>query len=87
MYTMVNSDELPLMLKERTYPIHLAMMDYSRLLYGERSLEIMCAIHGTLSHSQLDPDGEEEEAGEHPGDDDDDTPDTVGTNESDDSRS
>lgn len=77
---MITHDELPLIKKERTFQVHLAMMDYSRLLYGDNARKHMCLMHGTL-RLHGDGGGDDDDNNE---DDDDQTAETAVSDQSDD---
>lgn len=57
---MIDSDEMPLMKKQVTFPIHFANMDYSRLVYGEDAEEHICFMHGTFHRESFENDGSDD---------------------------
>ena len=60
--TMVTSEHVPLT-REEMFPVHFALMDYSRLVHGKFDTRVYCGVHGTieLGREEEDDDDEEEE--------------------------
>jgi len=62
--TMLDSNEMPLF-GEKTFPIHFACMDYSKLVYSDQELNLMCGMHGVfevvMHRAEGDSDNETEQ--------------------------
>ena len=67
---MINSEEIPLFTR-KTFAIHFANMDYSRLVYGDDAERRMCFMHGTVyptCHCHDHDHGDEEDSVNRDGD-------------------
>ncbi len=57
---MVTSEHVPLT-REEMFPVHFALMDYSRLVHGKFDGRVYCGVHGTIELGREDDDDDDDD--------------------------
>ena len=66
---MVTSEHVPLT-REEMFPVHFALMDYSRLVHGKFDGNVYCGVHGTIELGREEEDDDDDDDDEEEEDDD-----------------
>ena len=66
---MVTSEHVPLT-REEMFPVHFALMDYSRLVHGKFDGRVYCGVHGTIELGREEEDDDDDDDDEEEEDDD-----------------